>query len=99
MKRRKFLKISAPLTASPLLINGIPFSSIKASPSLMSLTTCDNIEDRVLVIVQIAGGNDGINTIVPLEQYDTYAIQRPNIKLNNVGATNGIINLDFDFST
>jgi len=35
---------------------------------------------NILVIVELAGGNDGLNTIVPLQQYDTYASLRARIK-------------------
>ena len=45
-------------------------------------------------MVQLSGANDGLNTVVPLNQYDTYAALRPTIKLNNAGQTNGVINLD-----
>jgi len=48
---------------------------------------------KKLVLIQLAGANDGINTVVPLNQYDAYAALRPTIKLDNTGA-NSIINLD-----
>ena len=32
----------------------------------------DSVSDRVLVLVRLKGGNDGLNTIIPLSQYDTY---------------------------
>ena len=38
-------------------------------------------EDRVLVIVQLYGGNDGINTVVPLDQYSLLTQFRSNILL------------------
>ncbi|MEP7272700.1 MAG: hypothetical protein ABI882_14450, partial [Acidobacteriota bacterium] len=28
---------------------------------------------NILIIVELAGGNDGLNTIIPLAQYDAYA--------------------------
>jgi uncharacterized protein (DUF1501 family) len=49
---------------------------------------------KKIVLIQLSGGNDGLNTVVPINQYDTYANLRPNIKLSNAGASNGIINLD-----
>lgn len=36
---------------------------------------------NILVIVELAGGNDGLNTIVPLAQYDTYASFRSRIAI------------------
>lgn len=38
-------------------------------------------EDRVLVVVELAGGNDPLNTIVPLAQYDTYASFRSRLAI------------------
>ena len=50
----------------------------------------DSISDRVLVLVRLKGGNDGLNTIVPLSQYDTYVSKRPTLHIPN----NKIIKLD-----
>ncbi len=36
---------------------------------------------NILVIVELAGGNDGLNTIVPIAQYDTYASFRTRIAI------------------
>ena len=48
-------------------------------------------------MVQLRGGNDGLNTIIPLDQYDTYANLRPTIKLKNSGS-NAAIQLDSTLS-
>jgi len=37
------------------------------------------LEDRVLVIVQMIGGNDGLNTVIPLDQYDVLSQFRTNV--------------------
>ena len=37
--------------------------------------------DKVVVVVNLMGGNDGLNTIVPLRQYDRYRALRPTIGL------------------
>jgi uncharacterized protein (DUF1501 family) len=39
------------------------------------------IEDRVLVIINLNGGNDGFNTIIPLNQYAGYFGLRSNIAI------------------
>ena len=54
---------------------------------------CPNFSARKLVLIQLAGGNDGLNTIVPINQYDSYAQFRPNLHLS-LGGTNGLIQLD-----
>ncbi len=82
MKRSTFLK-STSLAAAPLLLNGI---NVYANPSTgnaffdyLAQTTygCG----RILVIIQMNGGNDGLNTIVPRDQYAKLAAARPVIVL------------------
>lgn len=89
MKRRNFIKLSSTASALSLLPTEV-FALFKSA----GMTTCPDSSSKKIVLIQLAGANDGLNTIVPLNQYDTYATLRPNIKLNNVGMTNGIINLD-----
>ncbi|MEL6866184.1 MAG: DUF1501 domain-containing protein, partial [Bacteroidota bacterium] len=84
MKRRKFLKLSAPAAISPLLLNGLPIHTF-ASPRMISAFNCDGIGERVLVLIQLSGGNDGLNTLVPIEQYDVYRNMRPTIGISNQG--------------
>lgn len=36
-------------------------------------------EDRVLVLIRLNGGNDGLGTVIPIDQYDNLVIQRSNI--------------------
>ena len=38
--------------------------------------------DNVLVLIQLNGGNDGLNTIVPVYDYDRYANYRPTLRHN-----------------
>lgn len=78
MNRRKFLKIATPLAISPLLINGAALKSF-ATPSM--LLNCTGITERTLVIVQMKGGNDALNMIVPIDQYVDYAAHRPTIAI------------------
>ena len=41
-------------------------------------------EDRVLVIIRLNGGNDGINTVIPRDQYANMTIQRSNVLIPEV---------------
>jgi len=76
MKRRKFLKNVGLTTAGlPLVIDNMKYEAIQKKLFNFSKSA----EDRVLVIIRLNGGNDGLNTIVPLDQYDNLMIQRPNI--------------------
>lgn len=88
MKRRSFIKLSSTASALSLLPTDV-FALFKSA----GMETCPNINGKKIVLIQLAGANDGLNTIVPINQYDKYASLRPNIKLSNSGA-NSIINLD-----
>jgi uncharacterized protein (DUF1501 family) len=88
MKRRNFIKLTATASALTLLPTEV-FALFKSA----GMTTCPNINNKKIVLIQLAGANDGINTVVPLNQYDIYANLRPTIKLNNTGL-NSVINLD-----
>jgi uncharacterized protein (DUF1501 family) len=57
------------------------------------LQSCSGVSDRALVLIQLKGGNDGLNTVVPLNQYDQYMQLRPTIGLSNSGLT-PLIQLD-----
>ena len=70
MKRREFLKRSVPLTAAPIYLSGVPVSAMTESSNLAALTNAGSVSDRCLVLVFLDGGNDGLNTLVPLDQYD-----------------------------
>lgn len=89
MKRRNFLKLSA----SASVIGLTPFQLQAALKSFMPYVECQNISNRKLVLVNLAGANDGLNTAVPLNQYDIYSNLRPTIKVPITG-TNKFINLD-----
>lgn len=90
MKRRNFLKIFPAATVTPFVVNGHSFRPFANSQMARLLNSCEGVEDRVLVLIQLKGGNDGLNTIIPIEQYDTYANLRPTISLPE----SALVNLD-----
>ncbi|MBK6351909.1 MAG: hypothetical protein IPF46_00560 [Saprospiraceae bacterium] len=63
MKRRQFIQ------SVPVAIGGMSVTAYANSPLLSALTAALYETDRVLVIVQLNGGNDGLNTVFPLDQY------------------------------
>ena len=95
MKRRNFIRLSASGSAGAFMLNGHVVSAFSET-ALLSQIPEDVLNDRCLVMVQLRGGNDGLNTIIPLNQYDTYASLRPTIKLKKSGS-NAAINLILSF--
>jgi len=75
MKRRTFLKNSA-LISVPVILNG---NSISALAKPLGPVPFYEHSDKVLVLIQLDGGNDGLNTVIPLDQYSTLYNLRSNI--------------------
>ena len=81
MNRREFLARAVPATALPFLMNGFALRAYGRSPLLDALTSAASGTDRVLILVQLNGGNDGLNMVVPLDRYAELAAARSNILL------------------
>lgn len=84
MKRRKFITASALTSlALPLRMNGFGMTAHnELSPLVQSLgNTPAATEDHILVIINLVGGNDGLNTVIPLSQYGNYQTLRSNIAI------------------
>ncbi|HYG15981.1 MAG TPA: hypothetical protein VEC12_09530, partial [Bacteroidia bacterium] len=79
MKRRDFIKTAAPVSLLPIALNGFPVKAFGASPLLSLLAQRSVTNGRVLVLIQLNGGNDGLNTIIPLDQYSNLANARQNV--------------------
>lgn len=92
MDRRKFLQLSAFTSAGALLLNGQKVSAFSQT-NLMNSIPPSVIDGRTLVLVQLRGGNDGLNTLIPEAQYDDYARLRPTVKIKKTG-TGAAIPLD-----
>ncbi len=89
MKRRNFIKLSA----SASVIGLTPFQIQAALKSFTPYFECPGISGRKLVLINLAGANDGLNTLIPLNQYDIYSTLRPSIKVPESG-TSKYITLD-----
>lgn len=93
MKRRDFLRNTVPAgVILPSLVGGFSFRAFSANSSIMqSLLLPVTETDHVFVIIQLNGGNDGLNMVVPIENFSNYVNARPNIYIpeNKVLQLNG----------
>jgi len=78
MKRRSFIKTAAASTVLPVSLNGMSLRSYQKG-SLLSALSKRSAKDKVLVLIQLNGGNDGLNTIIPLDQYAKLSKARSNV--------------------
>lgn len=83
MNRKDFLKKFS-IASIPLVFQGIPvYAGGGLTESLMEIFGQVPINsDNVLVIIQLNGGNDGLNTVIPLDKYAELSVARPNIIIN-----------------
>ena len=72
--RRSFLKNSA---GSAVLTFG-GFAPVALQQAAVRAANSDSTTDRVLVVIELAGGNDGLNTVIPFAD-DTYRQLRPKL--------------------
>jgi uncharacterized protein (DUF1501 family) len=81
MRRRDFLRNTVPAGVMlPSLINGMTVKAFGAESLLMQgLFPATTDTDHVLVIVQLNGGNDGLNTVIPIEYFPNYIRARANM--------------------
>ena len=77
MKRRSFVKLSA--SASAL---GLFPSELGAALKLANTTLNCDVSNRKIVLIELKGGNDGLNTLIPYNNYGYYAgTLRPDIHI------------------
>lgn len=91
--RRSFLRNMGITGSMSMLLGNLPISTTTASPLSQALNNSET--ERILVLIRLKGGNDGLNTIVPLYDYSTYRNLRPNIALkeNDITKINDAIGI------
>ena len=65
MKRRNFIRLTSTASALSLLPTDV-FALFKSA----GMETCPNVNAKKIVLIQLAGANDGLNTVVPINKYD-----------------------------
>jgi len=65
----------------PLFLRGIPVFAGEGlmHPFLDALARPTNACDKILIIIQMNGGNDGLNMVIPLDRYSELSNARSNI--------------------
>lgn len=79
MKRRNFIKASALL---PVGLGGLGVRAYGKSPLLNLLQSRAADTDRVLVLINLSGGNDGLNMLIPTDQYTNLSKARANVLIS-----------------
>ena len=86
--RRGFLKVLGIAGAGSISLGNTNISVLNSN--FLTNALSDSLSDRVLVLIRLKGGNDGLNTIIPVYDYDTYVSKRPSIHIpkNNLIISN-----------
>lgn len=93
MKRRDFIGKAITTAVIPTLVSGFSLKGFAANSLLHRvLASAPPMNDHVLVMVRLTGGNDGLNTVIPIDVYANYFNARTNIAIpeNRILALNGI---------
>ncbi len=81
MKRRTFVRHATRTALLPSLLGGSGMGAFVQSPLFQGLGYQQVDTDKVLVLIYLGGGNDGLNTVVPIDQYGMLSQVRPDVVL------------------
>ena len=75
MKRRDFIQYTSASFFLPMILDGFGAKAHTqaTTPFMKAMLDVADANDNILVVIQLSGGNDGLNMVVPLDQYATYA--------------------------
>lgn len=93
MKRREFFSSTLPAAVTlPGLFKGFSVKAYTGSSPLIQSLLRATETDKVLVLIQLNGGNDGLNMVIPVEFYAGYQNARKNIAIpqNKLAMLNGV---------
>ncbi|MGI9547194.1 MAG: DUF1501 domain-containing protein [Flavobacteriaceae bacterium] len=75
--RRSFLQALGIAGSGSMMLGSQMLTA--SAPSPLTAAIANSAADSILILIRLSGGNDGLSTVIPIEQYDTYANARPNI--------------------
>jgi uncharacterized protein (DUF1501 family) len=76
MNRRDFLHNLAHVAAVPMIYNSMGFTNLEFQELLYNSNST-----KKLILIRLDGGNDGLNTLIPLDQYSNLINARPHVIL------------------
>jgi uncharacterized protein (DUF1501 family) len=96
MKRRDFITAASSMLL-PVVVDGFGVKSFAKTSALVHSIAKTTAMDtnRIVVIVYLGGGNDGLNTVIPIEHYSDYYNLRSNIAIPE----NKVLSLDGNLGT
>lgn len=95
LSRRRFLKTAGLAAAiTPFAYNGLAINPLSESSIFRKLGGGVNISNKIMVFIELNGGNDGLNTFIPLDQYNKLSLHRPRVLIpeNQVLPLSGVSN-------
>ncbi len=75
--RRSFLQALGIAGSGSMMLGSSMLTASAPSPFTAAIAAAET--DNILILIRLSGGNDGLSTVIPIEQYDAYANARPNI--------------------